>query len=236
MLGLPKSLALGDPAALISPALGLPLGGGTDVGFMPHFESASRGSWQEAADRAGVRLIDPRGSPVEILQSIGRCKLLLSEALHGVIVADALRVPWVAIRPQARIHRAKWSDWADTMELEPRFGVLPASTVAEWACNSHLGSWRPAHAWLDRQQQRLAMISPARLVASAAEALRKAASSTPQLSTASTLDRCQSRMLEAVHAMRLRPLRGVSSTASDGHPRTRLHGGENSAYQLTPIN
>jgi len=52
---------------------------------------APRGRLQRAADQADMRLIDPRsagGDPA----GDRRCKLLLSEALHGVIVADAMRV------------------------------------------------------------------------------------------------------------------------------------------------
>ena len=75
------------------------VGGGDTIAFMPHFESAERGAWVEAAAEAGIELIDPRGDPAAIIAAIGRCRVLLSEAMHGVIVADALRVPWIAVQP-----------------------------------------------------------------------------------------------------------------------------------------
>ena len=95
-----------------------------------------------------MRLIDPRDDPLAVLAAIGRCKVLLSEALHGVIVADALRVPWVAIRPLARIHRAKWADWADTVDGASALPRLPASTLSEWAGASALGAWHATGRWL----------------------------------------------------------------------------------------
>lgn len=202
---------------------------------MPHFESAARGAWRQAAAMAGVRLIDPRDNPLDILRAIGRCELLLSEALHGAIVADALRVPWVAIRPLAQIHRAKWADWADTMDLRPQFNRLPASTLAEWAGTIRLGSWPTTHKWMDPHAGRLETIASDRLIARASRALRMAAQATPQLSSGSALDRCQSRMLDAVHAMRIEPLRGISRFASVTQSRQSLQASDVSAYQLKSI-
>jgi succinoglycan biosynthesis protein ExoV len=234
-LGLPLTLALGDPAVLVPKAIDIPAGDGRDIGFMPHFESAARGAWQQAAALAGVRLIDPRDPPLRILEAIGRCKLLLSEALHGVIVADAMRVPWVAIRPLARVHRAKWWDWTDTMDLRPRFHALPASTVSEWAASSTLGSFHVTRAWLGRHEQRLGLMTSERLVARAGQVLRRAARVSPQLSADTALDRCQSRMLDAMRAMRVKPLRDASYSAPAPHPRSCLQASDDSAYQLTLI-
>jgi succinoglycan biosynthesis protein ExoV len=236
ILGLPRTLALGDPAVLVPQALGLPAAAGPDIGFMPHFESVARGAWQRAAEMAGMRLIDPRDPPATILRAIGRCKLLLSEALHGVIVADALRVPWIAMRPLARVHRAKWWDWADTMDLRPRFRALPASTVAEWAGTNALGSFHVTRAWMGQQEHRLQKMMSERLVVRASQALRRAAKASPQLSTDAVLDQCRSRMLDAVHAMRLQPLRGAPCFTSITPPRSCLQASDDSAYQLTPIN
>ena len=89
-----------------------------DLGFIPHFESLNRGAWQEVAALAGVTLIDPRDDPLVVLGAISRCRVVISEALHGIIVADALRVPWIAIRPLAPIHRPKWFDWAETLDVD----------------------------------------------------------------------------------------------------------------------
>lgn len=235
-LGLSQDLALGDSAMLVSHAFGRASAEGPDIGFMPHFESAARGAWSQTVQQAGLRLIDPRDPPLTVLQAIARCKLLLSEALHGVIVADALRVPWIAIQPLARVHRAKWSDWADSVSLRPRFHALPASTLSEWVNTSHLSTWHASRTWLDRHQHRLEKITSERLIARAAKALRTAAGATPQLSAESTLDRCQSRMLEAVHTIRAAPLRGASCCPSTRHPPSCLQTGHESAYQLTPAN
>jgi succinoglycan biosynthesis protein ExoV len=234
-LDLPIGLGMGDPAALVPAVLGLPAGGGGEIGFMPHFESAGRGAWHQAAEMAGMTLIDPRDPPLTILRAIGRCDRLLSEALHGVIVADALRVPWVAIRPMAPIHRAKWFDWADTVDLRLRFRTLPASTVAEWASNSCLRSWHHTRVLLSTQQYRLGKLTSDRLVARAAKALWSAAQAAPQLSSEAALDRCQSRMLDAVQVIRVNPLRNAPRSAPVMQSRSLLHASDDSAYHLKLI-
>ncbi|WP_428490697.1 polysaccharide pyruvyl transferase family protein [Rhodopila sp.] len=230
-LGLEAALALGDPAVLLPRALGLATAGGQDIGFMPHFESAGWGAWQSVAAMAGVRLIDPRDPPPAILAAIQGCKLLLSQALHGVIVADALRVPWVAIRPLAQVHQAKWLDWAEMLEVRPRFRGLPASTLLEWADTSRLSRFHLGRVWLERMQPRLADIGSERLVARASQALGRAAEAAPQLSSDIALDRCQSRMLDAVQAIRARPLRAPSSAGAVRRARSCLPASGNSAYQ-----
>jgi hypothetical protein len=140
LLGLPSDLGIGDPASLV-PLVGLaPPREDRDIGLIPHFESAIRGAWQEVADRAGATLIDPRNDPLTVIAAIGKCRLVMSEALHGIIVADALRVPWIAIRPLAPIHRPKWFDWAETLlGRNPR----PDHRIPRHACFYRTGTGAP---------------------------------------------------------------------------------------------
>lgn len=227
LLGLPDSVGLGDPAMLL-PCVGgfrsIPTASdGTipkAVGFMPHFESLGRGTWTAAARLAGVRLIDPRWQPERVVAEIAACSVLLSEAMHGAIVADVLRVPWIAMRPVARIHRAKWLDWAGALNLELRFQPLPASSTREWVDTSRMAERTPV-----RQLIRAGWLGPPdvaprhsldrRLVESAAAALRQAVVSAPMLSSEKALQRSQDRMLTCLEVVRrYRGRRGVGMIAA----------------------
>ena len=199
-LGLPVELGLGDPAMLLDERAS----GGGAIGFMPHFQSLERGAWTEAARAAGVALIDPRGDPARIVAQIGACRVLLSEAMHGVIVADAMRVPWVALRPIAPVHRAKWQDWAGTLKLDLRFHPLTPSSQWE-GLFARLGSVRHCGRLIDLAGSALAKAARRRLIEQAARSLAIAASSSPQLSNGAALDRCRTRMLERLENLRRDP-------------------------------
>ena len=133
-LGLPREKAITDAAILLRE---IPLPApqtGIDTAFMPHFESVDRGLWQDACRVAGIHMIDPTDSVESILSQIQGANLLISEAMHGAIVADALRTPWIPIRPIHPQHRMKWHDWAGSLEIsyEPHF-LLPSSVREIWS-------------------------------------------------------------------------------------------------------
>jgi succinoglycan biosynthesis protein ExoV len=202
-LGLPAGFGLGDPASLLPLAYPVARQDSGAIGFMPHFESLARGAWPAAAAAAGVTLIDPRGPPCLILRQIAGCRVLLSEALHGVIVADALRVPWVALTPVAPIHRAKWQDWAESVDLTVRFQALPAASLGEYVETTFPVRRRAARvgvayavAVANRIDRRAACLGRA------AASLRRASASAPQLSDWRALGRAQERMLNRLHTLR----------------------------------
>ena len=219
VLGLPDDLGLGDPASLLPLCGFAPANRPRRIGFMPHFESAMDGAWDSAASATGITLIDPRGDPLAVTAAIAGCHVLLSEAMHGVIVADSLGVPWIAIEPLAPIHRPKWLDWADTLNLTIRFQRLAPSSLLERARLSGVSAFHAGRGLLDRHGGRLRRVAPDWFRDRAARSLRLAAMAEPQLSCRFALDRCQSRMLEHLRVLR------------EGHLRV----GQGSAYHPMPL-
>jgi succinoglycan biosynthesis protein ExoV len=218
-LDLPAACGIGDPATLIDGDLMAAMLGSDwrpgaaacrDVGFMPHFETACHGAWQRAAAQAGLVFIDPRDDPRDVLAAVARCRLLLSEALHGVIVADALRVPWVAIAPFAPIHAAKWDDWADAMSTSIAFEALPPSSFGEQLRLSGFCERRVARTLLDHGRKSLHTVAAGRFADRAATALRRAASAAPRLTEDSSLDRSRDRMWAALEGIRRRARIGAA--------------------------
>jgi len=117
-LGLPASSAILDPGA----AVGLILPRETQfrsASLMPRFDSMTRELTQRCAE-ADVHLIDPRDPVEKILPQIATSQLVLSECLHGAVVADALRIPWIPVVTADRnqSHAFKWRDWLSIFGMD----------------------------------------------------------------------------------------------------------------------
>ncbi|SEQ41942.1 succinoglycan biosynthesis protein ExoV [Devosia sp. YR412] len=101
------------------------------IAFMPHYESLERGNWAEACRMAGITLIDATEPVEKVLSQIRGARLLITEAMHGAIVADALRTPWIGAKPIYGGHHKKWLDWAGALNLDVRLNDLKPSSVLE---------------------------------------------------------------------------------------------------------
>lgn len=202
-LGLPASTAIADSAILIR-TLDLPRQDrGTRPAFMPHMDSLRRGNWREACALADIDFIDP-SSPVErVLSQIGQAGVVLTEAMHGAIVADALRVPWIAVLPIHPQHRIKWLDWAEALDIQlERHLPKPSSARELWTRVTGRDSRHPLPNLLfggpwTRPVDRM-------LVQKAAERLSALANATPQMSDDRVIARATERAVEAVENIRTR--------------------------------
>lgn len=91
-----------------------------DYSYMPHWESALKFDWKSFCDQIDIHFIDPTSDTRKILEEIKSTKVLFSEAMHGAIVADSLRVPWVPVHAYKGINSFKWMDFTQTLDLPYR--------------------------------------------------------------------------------------------------------------------
>ena len=117
-LSLDPALAITDGAILLA-AMDLPLVRSHEViSFMPHAGSELFYDHQKMADELGWQLISPMEEPQQVLEKMMRSKFIVTEAMHGAIVADTLRVPWIPYVGFATVNHFKWQDWCMSMDLE----------------------------------------------------------------------------------------------------------------------
>jgi len=192
-LGLGPDYAVTDPAILVSrfvpPADGLTR---FAFSYMPHYRNACE-SWRRACERVGFGYIDPRRPLAEVFEAIRTTGVLLAEAMHGAIVADTLRVPWIPIRSRGKVLSLKWEDWCSSMELAYR----PTTIVPLWDGESRVDKARAAvKTWVASFQ------------------LQRAARSTPRLSGDATFFRKRQRLEQLLDQFRRDVKRGRFAPAA----------------------
>jgi succinoglycan biosynthesis protein ExoV len=122
-LGLPAEVAITDPAALVRTVRTPPEIKKHKVSFMPHFRTPAHAAATGAnlagiCASLGIHYIDPCGEVEDVIDSIENSHKVITEAMHGAIVADALRVPWVPVQLSQRILNLKWIDWCTSLHLK----------------------------------------------------------------------------------------------------------------------
>ncbi len=199
-LELSPDLAITDAAVLLR-ATKLPEpASGIGVAFIPHYESVERGAWQRVCDLAGVHFIDPTASTETVLAEIRGADLVIAEAMHGAIVSDALRTPWIGVKTMHHVHRRKWFDWATSLDIDYQPADLRPSNGREtWAL--HTGRWgsgpRARAVFGSQAFQPINTVIAHR----AASSMRRLAKSTPYLSRDDVIEHATERALGALKQM-----------------------------------
>lgn len=101
------------------------------IGVIPYFQSMHRLNWKRmAACIPNSTIIDSRQGVDAFFSALCKCRLILTESLHGAIFADAIGIPWqrfCALAPALESHAVsgfKWNDWSKSVEL-PETSIEP---------------------------------------------------------------------------------------------------------------
>ncbi|EJU14715.1 ExoV-like protein [Sphingomonas sp. LH128] len=95
------------------------------VVVVPHYETLDFPGWHEAVQLAGFDLVDPRDTPETVIRSLAGARLVLTESLHGAIIADAFGVPWRGFAVSRNFSTAKWADWTFSLDLQVDISLVP---------------------------------------------------------------------------------------------------------------
>ncbi len=131
-LGMDANLGIVDPAVMVADMpefRDLPKSG--EAIFVPHWESTVGGVWPLVCKAAGLTYVDPCGEAKSVIGAIARARLVVAESMHAAILADAFRVPWVAVSTSRGINSFKWRDWATSVDVAYRPRHVPISSRAE---------------------------------------------------------------------------------------------------------
>jgi succinoglycan biosynthesis protein ExoV len=117
-LNLSEDFGIADPAILVNRAYDYKnIDKKYKVAFIPFAweMNSSPEVFREVCDRLNFFCIDPRWPIEQVLEAIASSELVITAAMHGAIVADALRVPWISLKSNAGIPDFKLKLWLDTL-------------------------------------------------------------------------------------------------------------------------
>ncbi|MGC6401633.1 polysaccharide pyruvyl transferase family protein [Sphingomonas sp. FW199] len=98
--------------------------------FVPHWTSDVYANWKQPCDLAGIRYVSPL-DPDPVLPAIAHAELAIVESLHGAIMADYYRVPWIPVATNNRILEFKWRDFSASLDLNFQPHFLPVTDIVE---------------------------------------------------------------------------------------------------------
>ncbi|CAK3173399.1 Polysaccharide pyruvyl transferase family protein [Vibrio crassostreae] len=129
-LGLKPELVVGDGAYLLRevdfPKAEKQKG---KIGFIPHHRSEDFIDWDKVCQKIGLTYITAKQPVESFLLALQECESVVTEAMHGAIIADALRIPWKGVRFSPAFDDEKWYDFAESMDVELSLHDLPFMSV-----------------------------------------------------------------------------------------------------------
>lgn len=112
------------------------------LGVIPHCVDQSEKIVDEMTSEGGVAFINVLGHPRDVASRIAECEAVVSSSLHGLIVADALRVPnvWMPLSGRVIGGEYKFRDYYSAFGREP--SPVEAGRVDSLVRKIH-GTWEP---------------------------------------------------------------------------------------------
>lgn len=98
-----------------------------EIGIVPHYKDREHPTTKRLANNfKNSTIIDVFDPPLDVIQQVARCNYILSSSLHGLIVADSLKIPnhRIEISDQLRGGDWKFNDYYSVFEI-----TTPTKTV-----------------------------------------------------------------------------------------------------------
>ena len=109
------NVLLGDPLVLVDRLFDKPIQKKHRTGLVAHVLNISA---MKAKYGRHTHLISPMQEPWKVVEEIASCEQIVSQSLHGLIVADAFNVPnvWIAPSESMTGGRFKFDDYYSTLD------------------------------------------------------------------------------------------------------------------------
>ncbi len=117
-LGLHPEKGIADGAILLSDVLPNSREKKYSFAYMPHVGSLDfYSNWKGLIESLGIKFINPSDPVQRVLTEVQETEVLICEAMHGAIIADTYRIPWIPIKTNTLINDFKWNDYCKSLSL-----------------------------------------------------------------------------------------------------------------------
>lgn len=129
------------------------------IGVIPH-----HGDWDSEYLKNiqvdGLKIINVRDNPIQIIREIRECRCILSSSLHGLIFADALGVPcqWVLFSDKVPGGAMKFNDYYSVYGLTPKAIDLRQRRIDKTDIEAIMQNYVNVEARMDEQCRELLKI------------------------------------------------------------------------------
>lgn len=120
IMGLPATKAICDGAILLSDYFDPIVESKRDgIVFIPHIRThwGTGKALRLICDNLGWRYLSPDRQAEDFIEVVSRARLVITEAMHGAILADTMRVPWIPVALHQH-NDFKWRDWFLSIEQD----------------------------------------------------------------------------------------------------------------------
>lgn len=108
-IDLPANIPFGEPSSLLPRFIPPSKDRNLTIGFLPHYIDYG----QVRQLPGDVRLLSPATEPIQLIEQITSCRLIVSSSLHGLCVAEAYGIPavWVELADNIVGGQFKFQDY-----------------------------------------------------------------------------------------------------------------------------
>lgn len=89
--------------------------------YIPYFRNFYNFNWKLFEQLSGIHVINPTANIEQVIKEINSSETIYTSAMHGAILADIYRVPWLRVRFNKTGYESnftselKWQDWLRTI-------------------------------------------------------------------------------------------------------------------------
>ena len=136
-IGLPAEMGVTDSAMLVSKRMigdkWRTIAPEVEFGIVPHGANRIKKRLEGVCQELGYTYIDPTVSQDQsigdIIGKIRSCRTIVTESLHGAIVADAFGISWIPAVFYHPVLVFKWNDWCRSLGLHDPFDVVTRARI-----------------------------------------------------------------------------------------------------------